>query len=192
MKQFLPILLILASCAGNDDQPKTEKISDTAVTDPVSTPAAAFENVPQGFLPTKSLDDEALAQYADTVRQFYFVVDEEPSGDVDLALMDEVSTAHLPRLERYAIVRQQGLKLEHRDFKPGKIVLTKSGNNSLATFSFKDKVEGIKNPVFYQFSFIEGPTGIFTLTGWCEEGKEVDFLKEYQRFTADFNPSAAQ
>lgn len=192
MKQFLPFLLILASCTGHNGQATPRKIAVTDNSDSISTDLTAFEKVPEGFLPTRSLDDEALAQYADTTRQYYFVVDEESSEDVNLALMDEVTTGHLSRLERYAIVRQQGLKLDHPDFKPGKIVLTKSGNNSLATFSFKDKVEGIAKPVFYQFSFIEGQTGIFTLTGWCEEGKEVDFLKEYQQFTAGFNPLATR
>jgi len=136
-------------------------------------------SVPKDMKPTDFLNDEASLQYFNIYKEHYvIVIDESKSEFIEVfKSMDEYDT-DLSVVENYAKA-QLNFFSEDLTFRKetGLQPMTINDRDALRKSAVAD-VEGVPNPISYQFAFAEGKKNLYMIMAWTTEENARDFFEQ--------------
>ncbi len=124
-------------------------------------------DIPKHLYACSGLNDEASAQYEDTVNELYIIVIDESKADfVNVMKENKKYKEKLSVAENYRNVEMRSLKKSIK-IKGKRIERRETIHNLDAQIEeVNAKARGIEETIAYKFAFIEGPENMYYVTIW--------------------------
>lgn len=158
-----------------EDQAK----KDPANYKPIEVNGIYSISVPKDMKPTDYLNDEASLQYFNIYKEQYMIVIDESKSefleafksfdeyDDDKSVVENYATAQLSFFKEEMTFRKES----------GLLPMMINGRPALRKTAIAD-MEGVPEPISYQFAFIEGKKNLYLIMAWTTEDKTRDFFEE--------------
>jgi hypothetical protein len=180
---ILPVLvvLILSACT-----PGSKK--EAAIADLYEVETENFKlKLPTFMSEAKNLNDEAVLQYQNLIKEFYCIVLDEQIADVDTMLVNNDMTGEYPMgLEGYSkLVRDQFIENIGDGIISGTpLERYPAGGREGWHFEADAKVEGVD--IHYHYGFVQSDSQYFQIITWTELRKKSKFSNTMMEILKSF------
>lgn len=177
MKKYIPLLIaafafllfsgFLNEPAVFENTVVSDKIKEDTSLSVVTVDSLYSISIPHHLVPSTDLNEQASLQYCDTSAELYIIVIGEPKADFIRLLKDADVYDSTESIERaYREVQMESIAEATQIQTVPEIKKTMIGGCDGEIVDFTGKSEGIEDPIYYKFAFIDGNDNMYMVIAW--------------------------
>jgi hypothetical protein len=177
--------LFLCSCLPNLN--KEEKSGEKIELKPVSINREYSMGIPSFMTKATALNKEASLQYQNIFKEAYvIVIDEDKQEFIDtykeLSIYDTTRSV----LSNYTDSQVQSITANIEVISQKEVTTFKINGQNAATVELDANVEGVKIPITYFLSFVEGKDKLYFIMAWTLQNKKDTHRDTFARMVKSF------